>query len=106
MENEKIRQQLRDAEIASAYPKQTLTDWIKEANEKDMKANDRQVAGEHYKNMRIQPWDVIDSLDHAQAIGFYRGNALKYIMRAGEKGPAREDYEKARHYLDKLLEIL
>jgi hypothetical protein len=49
---------------------------------------------------------VIDSLDHAQAIGFYRGNALKYIMRAGEKGPAREDYEKAKHYLEKLLEIL
>jgi hypothetical protein len=94
MENEKIRQQLRDAEILAAYPGQLK------------KANDRQVAGDHYKNMRIQPWDVIDSLDHAQAIGFYRGNALKYIMRAGEKGPAREDYEKARHYLDKLLEIL
>ena len=71
-----------------------------------LKANDRQVAGDHYKQMRIQPWDVIDSLDHAQAIGFYRGNALKYIMRAGEKGPAREDYEKAKHYLEKLLEIL
>ena len=72
----------------------------------NVRANDRQVAGDHYKQMRIQPWDVIDSLDHAQAIGFYRGNALKYIMRAGEKGPAREDYEKAKHYLEKLLEIL
>ena len=77
-----------------------------ELGAENMRANDMQVGGQHYKNMRIQPWDVIDSLDHAQAIGFYRGNALKYIMRAGEKGPAREDYEKARHYLDKLLEIL
>lgn len=77
-----------------------------ELGAENMRANDMQVGGQHYKNMRIQPWDVIDSLDHAQAIGFYRGNALKYIMRAGEKGPAREDYEKAKHYLEKLLEIL
>jgi hypothetical protein len=83
-----------------------LVDEAEELGAENNKANDRQVAGDHYKKMRIQPWDVIDSLDHAQAIGFYRGNALKYIMRAGEKGPAREDYEKARHYLDKLLEIL
>lgn len=123
VENEKIRQQLRDAEILASYPggvrltperKEELShiraagwpeEW-REVDEAKLKANDRQVAGNHYKQMRIQPWDVIDSLDHAQAIGFYRGNALKYIMRAGEKGPAREDYEKARHYLDKLLEIL
>ena len=74
--------------------------------EKKQSANERQVAGSHYKNMKVQPWDVIDSLPHGQAIGFYRGNALKYIMRSGEKGPAREDYEKAIHYLEKLLEIL
>lgn len=72
----------------------------------DLKANDRQVGGSHYKDRTIQPWDVIDTFDHAQAIGFYKGNAIKYIMRAGSKGPAREDYEKAIHYLEKLLEVL
>jgi len=70
------------------------------------KARDTQVAGDHYKKMRVQPWDVIDDLPHAQAIGFYRGNAIKYIMRAGEKGPAKEDYQKAIHYLQKLIETL
>ncbi len=69
-------------------------------------ANAKQVAGDHYKTMLVQPWDVIDGFDHAQAIGFYRGSALAYIMRAGSKGPAREDYEKALHYLEKLLEVL
>ena len=69
-------------------------------------ANEKQVGGSHYRKMKIQPWDVIDSMPHGQAMGFYRGNALKYIMRAGEKGPAKEDYEKAIHYLEKLLEIL
>lgn len=69
-------------------------------------ANAKQIAGDHYKTMLVQPWDVIDTFDHAQAIGFYRGSALAYIMRAGSKGPAREDYEKALHYLEKLLEVL
>jgi len=27
-------------------------------------------------------------------------------MRAGCKGPAKEDYQKALHYLEKLIEIL
>ena len=66
-----------------------------------------QIGGTHYVDMRIQPWDVIDTnFEHAQAKGFYRGNALKYIMRAGCKGPAKEDYQKALHYLEKLIEIL
>lgn len=79
----------------------TLTEKLKQT------ANERQVGGDHYKNRVIQPWDIIDSsFNHAEAIGFYKGNAIKYIMRAGSKGPAREDYEKAVHYLEKLLEVL
>jgi hypothetical protein len=66
-----------------------------------------QIAGTHYVDMKIQPWDVIDTtFEHAQAKGFYRGNALKYIMRAGSKGSAKEDYQKALHYLEKLIDIL
>lgn len=71
-------------------------------------ANAKQVAGNHYKTKTIQPWDVIDTFPHAEAIGFYRGNAIKYLMRAGSKtdNPARQDYEKALHYIEKLLETL
>ena len=71
-------------------------------------ANTRQIAGDHYKTKTIQPWDVIDTFPHAEAIGFYRGNAIKYLMRAGSKtdNPARQDYEKALHYIEKLLETL
>lgn len=70
------------------------------------KAQNRQIGGNHYKKMDIQPWDVIDHGPKPQAIGFYRYNALKYIMRAGEKGEFKEDIAKAQHYLEKLLEIL
>jgi hypothetical protein len=82
----------------------------KRANEneklKPAKANDRQVGGAHYKDRSVQPWDVVDAGPHSHAIGYYRWSALAYIMRAGDKGPAREDYEKALHYIEKLLEIL
>jgi len=98
VENERIRQQLRDAEILSSYPI-GVKPRVKAANS-------TQVGGDHYKKMDIQPWDVIDYGPKQQAIGFYRYNALKYIMRAGEKGEFKEDIAKAQHYLEKLLEIL
>jgi hypothetical protein len=60
-----------------------------------------QVGGEHYRKFKIQPWDVIDEYD----LSFYAGNALKYLLRAGHKGSKIEDLKKARHYLDKMIEL-
>ena len=60
-----------------------------------------QVGGEHYRKFKIQPWDVIDEY----GLGFYAGNALKYLLRAGHKGSKAEDLKKCRHYLDKLIEL-
>ena len=97
--NEKVRQQLRDAETLYSYP-------IGLKPKQKAEAHLRQVGGEHYKKMDIQPWDVIDHGPKEHAIGFYRYNALKYIMRAGEKDPFKQDIAKAHHYLEKLLEIL
>lgn len=62
-------------------------------------ARERQVAGLHYRKHAIQPWDIIDEYD----LSFYAGNALKYLLR--DKGNRLEDLKKARHYLDKLIEI-
>jgi hypothetical protein len=36
--------------------------------------------------------------------GFLRGNAIKYLVRYKDKGGV-EDLRKARHYLDKLIEM-
>lgn len=60
-----------------------------------------QVGGEHYRKFKIQPWDVIDEY----GLSFYAGNALKYLLRAGNKGAKVEDLKKCRHYLDKLIEV-
>jgi len=64
-------------------------------------ANEVQVGGEHYKTKDIQPWDAI----HAWGLGFFSGNVVKYVARHREKNGV-EDLKKARHYLDKLIEIM
>ena len=63
-------------------------------------ANDVQVAGTHYKDKAIQPWDYIV----ANKLGYLEGNIVKYISRWEVKGGV-DDLKKARHYLDKLIEV-
>lgn len=60
-------------------------------------ALDTQVGGDHYIKHTIQPWDIIDEYD----LGYYGGNALKYLLR--DKSNRKEDLEKARHYIDKMI---
>jgi hypothetical protein len=71
-----------------------------------MSAGDVQVGGAHYKNMAVEPWDVVDSWPVEQRIGYYRGCALKYVMRMGTKDESRQEILKAAHYLQKLAEVL
>ena len=71
-------------------------------------ARSYQEGGEHYKQMGVQPWDVIDTWPLEQQIGFHRGTALAYLMRMGTKSgqdPVTE-IKKARHCSDKLIEVL
>ena len=63
-------------------------------------ANAVQVGGVHYKTKTLQPWDVIT----IWKMGFLDGNALKYLVRFRDKGGV-EDLKKARHYIDKLIEV-
>jgi len=69
-------------------------------------ARDTQVGGTHYKSMGVEPWDVVDSWPLEQRIGYYRGNALKYVMRMGAKDASMQEIKKALHYMQKLVEVL
>ena len=69
-------------------------------------ARDWQVGGDHYKNMGVEPWDVVDTWPREQKIGYYRGGALKYIMRMGSKDVSAQEIAKGEHYIQKLLEVL
>jgi hypothetical protein len=62
--------------------------------------NNIQHGGTHYKEKPVQPWDYIA----ANGLGYFEGNVVKYVSRWRDKGGV-EDLRKARHYLDKLIEL-
>ena len=65
-----------------------------------MNADKKQVGGTHYTTKKIQPWEVIEK----NQMGFFDGNALKYLMRWKDKG-GTEDLKKAVHYIEKLIDM-
>ena len=69
-------------------------------------ANATQVAGTHYKDMGVEPWDVIDTWPIEQRVGAYRAGILKYVMRMGAKDDMAQEIRKAGHYCQKLAEVL
>ena len=71
----------------------------------DMSADDIQVSGNHYKEMAIQPWAIMQAvLPHDEFVGYLKGNIIKYSLRAGRK-EGSDDEGKAKHYMQKLKEI-
>ena len=68
-------------------------------------ADDIQVSGNHYKDMPIQPWHIMEAvLTPEEFEGFLKGNIIKYSLRAGRKDGS-DDAGKAKHYMQKLKEV-
>ena len=65
-----------------------------------MSALNTQVAGGHYKSLKIQPIEYI----HANGIPFAEGSVIKYVTRWRDKG-GLADLEKAKHFLELLIEL-
>ena len=65
-----------------------------------MSALDKQVSGDHYKSLKIQPIEFI----HANGIPFAEGSVIKYVTRWRDKGGIA-DLEKAKHFLEILIEL-
>ena len=63
-------------------------------------ALDVQVSGNHYKDLPIQPVEYI----HANNIGYFEGNVIKYVSRWRAKNGIK-DLEKAKHYIELLIEL-
>ena len=58
----------------------------------------------HYNKGTIEVWDFISDW----GLNFDRGNAIKYLCRAGEKDPTKEiqDLEKAIAYINHEISVL
>jgi hypothetical protein len=69
-------------------------------------ASSYQVGGDHYKAKKIQPWTAMQAwLTPEEFEGFLRGNVIKYIARYKDKDGLKDVY-KAKHYLERLVELL
>lgn len=59
----------------------------------------------HYTVGSVETIEFIKAkLSKQEYIGYLRGNVLKYLSRANYKDSADEDYDKARVYLNWLIE--
>lgn len=81
----------------------TPNDWYRSvAAKKEQKLSDyiksKQIGGDHYKS-DIQSWDVF--LDWG--LDPWACNVIKYIQRHRKKA-GKQDLEKAKHYLEFMLE--
>jgi len=65
----------------------------------ELKSLTKQIGGDHYKNMVIQPAEFINK----NKLLFAEGNAIKYICRHQSKGEL-QDIDKAIHYLEMVKE--
>lgn len=63
-------------------------------------ANTRQVGGSHYAS-ELQHWDWSAA---NFGPGYFKGQITKYVSRARKKNGV-EDYKKAHHFLQKMIEI-
>lgn len=59
-----------------------------------------QVGGDHYVKRKIGPWDIWAEY----GMNAFEGAVLKYLLRWRDKNGV-EDLKKARHTLDKLIEL-
>ena len=63
----------------------------------------------HYNQGRFEAIDVIeDAIEEAPSVkaGMLQAQALKYLLRLWHKIDAKEDAEKARWYLNRLIDTL
>lgn len=69
------------------------------------KANERQVAGTHYKGVAIQHWDYAA----ANGLDYFEGQITKYVARWRKKHPTAagrlDDIQKALHFAEKFAEV-
>jgi hypothetical protein len=64
------------------------------------KANSRQVGGTHYKVGGEEHWDRVWRLE----LDYFQAQITKYIERWKSKGGIA-DLEKAKHFLEKYIEL-
>jgi hypothetical protein len=67
---------------------------------RDIRSNDTQIGGDHYKIGGEEHWDRVFRLH----LDYFQAQITKYVERCWKKN-GLEDLKKARHFLDKYIEL-
>lgn len=91
--------------VLEDYEHWTIGDLPKQLSKNEPRKNEPEAVQSPAHYQLADGTEAIDVIDQAvdDPASFYRGNAIKYLLRAGKKGDARQDLEKARWYIDREL---
>lgn len=79
---------------------------VVKSKEEIEKVIESRVNPSHYKRGKFEVIEIMkDQLTKEEMKGLYKGNILKYVLRADYKN-GLEDYTKAEWYLNRLIEML
>ena len=60
----------------------------------------------HYQRQEKQPIEIMQMcFSKEEMLGYLKGNVFKYLLRAGAKGEAQQDYEKMEQYAKWLVTV-
>lgn len=92
---------------------EVVKDSIDDATEEEWAEVGKKILDEEVNNPTHYNTGAVECIDAIQATlsaeefqGYCRGNTLKYLWRCMYKGKSKQDLEKARWYLDRLLDTL
>jgi len=76
----------------------------KYSSKKPAKSKSDAINPDHYKVGGIETIEYLQAkLSKEEFAGYCRGNALKYLSRAGHKDDAAQEYRKAIWYIERLI---
>ncbi len=93
--NKKERYQLTKEKNESGMDCEKIIDTRKQ----ETKVYKKQIGGDHYRKMKIQPSEFV----HENQLLFAEGNIIKYICRHPYKN-GKQDILKAIHYCEMIIE--
>lgn len=91
---------LTEWECVYGNPQPATTEQRVTAARFDQAATERQIGGDHYKSLKIQPIEYID----ANNLPYLEGNVVKYVTRHASKNGV-QDIDKAIHYLELIKQM-
>lgn len=89
----------KEIDVNEAWEAATVSEWD---NDDAFPVNDPVNHPSHYTYGNIEVIDFIED----KSLNFHRGNAVKYIARAGHKNDEIEDLKKAIWYLEREIKRL